>query len=259
MCRITSESTSPPFGPCESPFTPAPLPRDVFYKFAVKAVDDAGNADPTPATWEFNVETPVTEDQATAEAAAALYFPDFPGSVNMDVPASCGGNPETDCRGGTAEPPADQLQLTSTAARSVVEIVGARRWDVTATLSAVTLQPIHVKISGIDCDVTVNSGPGSYSDWQFSVPLNFVTESASGRKRIVTGDITLNRFEDSDFTISQPPGGSFGCSFVNWGSAYFIDTFKQTIADWMRDNAGNPLCAGWGPPYLGQCPPGPGG
>ena len=77
----------------------------------------AGNVDGTPATRAFDVETPLTEDLATVDAAAKLYFPD---TVDMDVPSSCGGNPAIDCPGGNPEPPAKQLRVSSTRAIQTV-------------------------------------------------------------------------------------------------------------------------------------------
>ena len=48
-----------PFHACGTPFVPPAL-EDGDHEFAVRAIDDAGNIDPTPVTSEFVVDTRVT-------------------------------------------------------------------------------------------------------------------------------------------------------------------------------------------------------
>ncbi len=52
-CRLDGA----PFASCSSPYTTAPLP-DGSHTFEVRATDNAGNTDPTPATYSFTVFTP---------------------------------------------------------------------------------------------------------------------------------------------------------------------------------------------------------
>ncbi|MFN8150908.1 MAG: Ig-like domain-containing protein [Solirubrobacterales bacterium] len=51
-CRVDSD----PFAPCTSPFTAASLP-DGSHTFEVRAIDQANNVDPTPASRSFTVDT----------------------------------------------------------------------------------------------------------------------------------------------------------------------------------------------------------
>lgn len=69
-CRIDSD----PFAPCSAPFTSASLP-DGAHTFEVRAIDQAGNADPTPPTRSFTVDT----------AAPATTIDSGPsGTINSD-------------------------------------------------------------------------------------------------------------------------------------------------------------------------------
>jgi hypothetical protein len=67
-CRIDDAA----FAPCTSPFTTDPLP-DGDHVFAVRGVDAAGNADPTPATRGFTVDTEAPQtavDQGPPDVAS---------------------------------------------------------------------------------------------------------------------------------------------------------------------------------------------
>ncbi len=235
------ETTS--FEPCSNPFVPAsPLP-DGSYTLAVRARDEAGNVDKTPASQGFIVETPITNDLATAQAAAALYFPD---ALDMDAPASCGTDPAIDCPDGNPLPPADQVRIESI--RSVVEVPGQNRYDVSATLDVTTLQAIKVSAFGLDCDLTMNSANGADPDWDARVSLNFYVEPSSGDYYIYLGNMLINGVEVADYAFS----GDFGCTLVDWGSAYAQDSIVNTLED--QFGSGSSLCAAPGPAYLGPCP-----
>jgi hypothetical protein len=241
-CRFTPDSD---FDVCFSPFTtPTELP-DGAYEFQVRATDPAGNADKSPATREFNVESPLRKTEETGVIASAIYFPDI---ADIDAPASCGGNPEVDCPNGQPLPPADQLRLTSS--RSGVWSGPSSRYDLTVTLDVETLQAVKMKISGIECDVTFTSANGTIPTWQVQVPLNFQIEASTGDFRIVPGSIGINNFEQDDVEIT----GGFSCAFANFGTAPF-----GSFVDWLSDTmVGYSLCAAPGPEYLGPCPPPPG-
>ncbi|WP_144429526.1 adventurous gliding motility protein AgmC [Myxococcus hansupus] len=55
-CSLDAEA----FRPCTSPYQPAVIPADGSHVFQVRAVDHAGNVDPTPAThsWEVDTQAP---------------------------------------------------------------------------------------------------------------------------------------------------------------------------------------------------------
>jgi hypothetical protein len=239
-CRITSESSSPPFAPCESPFTPAsPLPRDVFYAFEVRAIDDAGNSDSTPGSYEFDVETPMTEDQPTADLAAAIYFPD---TIDMDVPSSCGGNPAIDCPGGNAAPAADQLRVTS--GRALQAIANQHRYDVTVTQSVQTLSPFKMNYSGANCDVTLTSANGTSPTWSITAQLQFVISATSGRTHMVPSNVQLTGLETADYSLAGDFICTVGGAFIP--ASVVADQYEQWFANYW-------MCAAPGPDYIGPC------
>jgi len=63
-CRIDSGA----YAPCTSPHTTAPL-ADGHHTFYVRAIDAAGNPDPTPATRNFRVDTHAPSSQASAPSS----------------------------------------------------------------------------------------------------------------------------------------------------------------------------------------------
>ena len=66
QCRIyIKDSTAPAFSACASPFT-APILADGTYTFDVRAVDEAGNPDASPATLELLVDTGPPDTSLTA-------------------------------------------------------------------------------------------------------------------------------------------------------------------------------------------------
>lgn len=245
-CRITSTSSSPSFEPCESPFTPAsPLPRDAFYTFEARAIDAAGNVDSTPASWDFDVETPVTEDQQTAELAAAIYFPD---AADMDVPASCGGTNPVDCPNGTPLP-ADEDQLSTASSRSVVSGgVNSHRYDVTVTHGAQTLSPVVVTVSGSDCNLTFNSANGMSDHWTITESLGFVTGDYVGGApggKYISPQTSVSGVESADYAL----GGTVFCSSASsfFSASNFAGIYLSILG------VDRPLCAALGPGYLGPC------
>jgi hypothetical protein len=236
------------FAPCTSPFTPAsPLP-DESYVFEVRARDKAGNLDATPATRAFSVNTPLTEDLPTAQAAAALYFP---ATADRDVVASCGGSTPVDCPGGVPAPAAPQLRVASSTP-SLVAIAGTSRYDVSVTQGVSTLAPIKVTIPLVgDCNLTLTSANGTQPTWNVFVSLQFVIDSTTGERRILHQNLTTTGVEAADFTLT----GSVACALANaFNAASIGNLYTGLLADSMSQ-VGWALCAAPGPAYLGPCPP----
>jgi hypothetical protein len=248
-CRITTAGSSPPFEPCDTPFTPAsPLARDAFYTIEARAIDAAGNVDPTPGSWDFDVETPISEDQPTLDLAAATYFPD---SGNRDVLAICAGSTPIDCPGGTALPP-DNDQISTASSRSLVSVGGGtHRYDLTATHDSQTLNPVVLTLQGADCNLTWNSANGATPHWTITESLNFVTETQGhtvpGGKFISPSNISMTGVDSSDFAI----GGSFTCTS---GSSFYP---SSALAAQYPSVVGAdiPMCPALGPGYIAPCQP----
>jgi hypothetical protein len=267
QCKLDRAAWSP----CRSPKRYSRLEQGR-HVFRVRARNKTGAVDPSPATRAFVIdpagnqtaalgqptatppqppppEVPITKTQETAEEAAELYFPD---TINLDVPASCGGSPELDCPNGSPLPPEDQLSVTST--RSVVEQVGQSRYLVTAVSGVATLEVIKANIPPIgECEVTLtsDSAGGALPNWTIEVPLNFVKDPTSGEYRIEMGDLTLSEFEAADYTVE---GSNIGCSTANPGTSYFQEIYLNTLRAHFAE-VGSPMCAAPGPAYLGPCPP----
>jgi hypothetical protein len=252
-CRITSASSTPPFMPCDSPYSPAdPLPRDAFYTIKARAIDEAGNVDPTPGSWDFSVETPITEDQQTLDQALAIQFPT---AATMDVPASCGGSTPIDCPGGNALPADDdQLSTSSSNVSAVSAGPNSHQYNVTATNGTQTFSPVVVGVPLVgDCNLSINSADGSSDHWTVTESLQFVTGAYSpilgqipGGKFISPQNTSISGAEAADFAL----GGNFGCQFASLQLALFTDTLTQTYSSTLY----RPLCAKLGPGYIEPCP-----
>ena len=228
------------FAPCTSPFTPAsPLP-DGPYTFEVRARDEAGNADATPATQAFSIVTPITESLETAQTAADLYFPD---RVKLDVPASCDSNPTIDCPGGVPLEPSDQLSVDSI--RNVVAAPD-HRYDITVTSRVATLEGFTMNHSGIDCNVSLTSANGTSLDWGIGTQLNFFFDTTWGDRRIAAGTPSVSGVEGADYSIS----GAFLCQSGFITPAVIQGVYSATLDAYLQQ-VGNPLCADPGPAYLG--------
>jgi hypothetical protein len=236
QCRLGSAA----FSTCVSPHS-IELPDEV-YTFAVRARDAAGNVDATPATRTFEVLTPITQDQATAEAAAAFYFPD---SADLDVPSDCGSLP-VDCPGGVASPPTDQIRVIGV--DRVVEGPDLGRFDVTVTVDVSTLAPFILTRLGADCSVAVTSADGTVPTWDVVVRMDFVSIDGSSEFRIHPDNPAIEGIEDGDVEIL--PTSPF-CSSMAIGAA---DVESVMIGMIDRGLIGGDLCAARGPDYLGRCP-----
>jgi hypothetical protein len=250
VCRITSASSSPPFGPCSSPFIPAsPLPRDAFYTFEVMAIDQAGNADATPASWHFDVETPITDDLQTAQLAAAILFPD---TANKDAIAWCSPNDTIlDCPGGTALAP-DPNQLSTASSRSAVAAVAtgpnSYRYDFTVTHDAHTISPVVLTSFGSNCNLTFNSANGASPHWTIQDSLTIVNSTSAnnwhpGGKAIAQQGI-ISGIEAADYGLA----GSFTCLSNPFNTGQMTGAY-QAMTDPFRS-----LCVALGPGYIAPCP-----
>jgi hypothetical protein len=229
------------FEPCINPYTPSAPLGDGFYSFRVRARDQAGNVDGTPAVRGFNPETPLTEDSETAEAAAAFYLPD---SFDLDVPPNCNGTPTVDCPAGVPAPPAPQVHFDTS--RVVVPVVEQHRYDLTATLDVSSLQTFLITYSGVNCYVTVDSaGDDTPPTWTLNLQLNFFVDAVFGDTYIRANNISMTGLDSGDYSLS-------GDVLCNLAGALIP---ASVIQDQLESSFELPdLCAAPGPNYLGPCP-----
>jgi hypothetical protein len=236
-CRIAPAA----FAPCASPYTPSAPLADGQYAFEVRARDAVGNTG--TATRAFEVLTPLTKDLATAQAAAAFVVPD---AADLDVPASCGGNPQIDCPGGVPVPPADQLHLT--ASRTYVDLLETQdRVDVTAQMTVSTLVPFKITYSGTTCDVSLVSANGANPTWKLDFQELFVHPPSSTDWQVNVTNASLTQVDDADIVIDT---GTVACALV----ASSIGFFKGQLIDEFEQLFETSLCAARGSDYIGPCP-----
>jgi len=244
-------ATAGVFTACTSPFTPAsPLP-DASYTFQVRGTDPAGNRG-APATRAFQTITPITKDQASMEAAAAVWIP---ASRNFDVPASCAGSPRVDCPDGITPLPAED-QVSFSSARTVTATGDPNIYNLSVLADVVSLPAKVVKVTvtspvTLTCDLTVDSGAGSVDGWTATSSLGFV--DVSGETRIQAGPVTVTGIEAADMTVT----GGAGCATVDGLKGTFVGQLQSLVKQELEEyieSVGNPLCAAPGPAYLGPCP-----
>jgi hypothetical protein len=239
-CRMGSEG----FASCSSPYSPEVPLTDDTYTFQVRAVDAAGNADPSPASDTFTVETPLRADLATAQAIQTFYLPD---PAAFDMPASCGGGVEVDCPNGQPAPPTDQISINTTSL-DFDESVGQNRVDVSIQALVATLAPIKVKIKGAECDLTVDSTADTTPpDWRATYSQQFVVEPTTEEMYAYVNNTNVTGVDDGDWNLAGPFICTLGSSFIN--SSTVAGVFASGLEQHMR-----PICAKPGPGYIAPCP-----
>ena len=104
VVRFECSLDAAPFATCTSPFTPGTPPADGTHTLQVRAVDEAGNVDPTPAIHTWVVDT------ATPDTAISLTSPVPPRNPNNSRSAAFGFTSSAtdvvrfECRLDTTEP-----------------------------------------------------------------------------------------------------------------------------------------------------------
>jgi Collagen triple helix repeat (20 copies) len=191
---------------------------------------------------EFAYETlPFTDE--VGQAAAELLVG---GVRDVEVPANCSGTPSVGCVGGQPVSPAPQIRISGTNVTATA-VAGSSRFDVTATVSAKTLQGIPVSLSGADCLLNIDTAAGTSPTAQVAFPLDLVNrEDPTGPpNRLVVGDIVINGLTADDFEIT----GGFLCQAADWGIGFFIGTITDSLADSIKTD----LCGAPGPELFMPC------
>jgi hypothetical protein len=186
----------------------------------------------------------LTADQATAAAAAAFVLP---ASKDYDVTANCSAN-SVACPGGVPSNPLPQVRVQATNVNAV-QVPATLRWTTTATLAVVTLQPIPVTISGVSCDVSVNSANGSVATVAGSADLNFLSypNPAGTTNFIAVQNASITGVETADLTLT----GSFTCQLADAFKSSFIPQLTDQIEAFVQGN----ICGAPEPAVFMACPP----
>lgn len=186
----------------------------------------------------------LTADQATADSAAAFLLP---ASQDLDVVASCAGDPTIACPGGVPSDPLPQVQVLATNVLTT-QVPGTDTWNGSATLQAATLQAVPFTYSGVSCTLTVNSAtsgsPTLSGTWQQTF-LSYPTLGGQPNY-VAVGNVTITGLESGDVQIS----GGFSCDLFGSLTSFFIPTFESQIAAYVEGN----LCGAPDPDTWMACP-----
>ncbi|QRK12155.1 hypothetical protein JQX13_20200 [Archangium violaceum] len=216
-CRLSPATT---FAPCTSPFD-LTVPADGSYTFAVRAVDAAGNVDPTPASYSWTVDT-------TAPSVPVVTGPT--GTVDTLTPVIS----------GTAEPGS-----TVTIIIDGVEVVTAQtdssgNWSYTPTTPLME-GPHTVTVRGTDA-------VGNTSEVSAGHSFTIVQDHAAPDTTITSGPSDTTPENSATFTFdSNELGVTYECSLD--GADFTPCTSPVTLTDLSegehtfqvraRDAAGN--------------------
>ena len=176
------------------------------------------------------------------------------GPLVVPIPPNC-TNPYVACPGGVPQdpPPTFVLDLTpqegDTPRRTVANITGAARYDLSYRARVSTSVPIAATVSGSECTVSVDSTPGASPDLRFDARVGFANVGWQTRPSLGVAD--LSGLEDDDHTWS----GAFACSF---SEQYFEEQLRDLLVD-VVDGRLNELlsdmCGADDPTYWQPCHP----
>jgi hypothetical protein len=148
---------SAPYTACTSPFTTAALP-DGPHTFAVRAVDLAGNVDPTPASYGFTVDTTPPDTEITAGPGATTND----ATPTFEFGASEGGS-TFQCRVDS-----DPFSVCDSPLTTVALSDGAHKFEVRATDPAGNTDPVPAShaftVDTTAPDTSITSGPGATTE-----------------------------------------------------------------------------------------------
>jgi hypothetical protein len=196
--------------------------------------------------------TPTGFAQITKDPAALVGSLLGGGGLSFNVPGSCSGDPAICCDANNqplaACGPLDiDLSTHADDVGNRLELApqqGKGELLVTMRARLKTEMDLPLSIFGQSCGVKIDTVPGSNKDVEIILPLDFAQDATSGTTRINVGTLTINRLEDSDFTLN----GGFFCTIGQFGLSFFIDTLKSTFADQIKGTIQDQLCK--------QCPTG---
>jgi MYXO-CTERM domain-containing protein len=183
---------------------------------------------------------------ATLEAdPAALVGPLLGGGeLSIEVPASCGSDPEICCSGGTPDATCgpvniDLVEQAGDDPRLEVQPVqGQQRIDVVIRARLATAAPIPVSYLGIACDIGIDTVGGATDDLVLSMEVNLPQDPDEDTTRIEVNnsDVAL---EDGDVDV----GGNILCSSVgNALKGIIIGLLTDTINEAVADTLSNQGC-----------------
>lgn len=178
------------------------------------------------------------------------------GPLSINVPGSCGSDPEICCDGGVPAATCGPINIDLSLrpgddARLVLDPVeGQKRLTVTLRARVQTAMDLPVKAFGISCGAELNTANGDNDDLEIVVPVNFEPQHASGT-RIVVGDIVINRLDDEDIDLN----GNFLCDAASWGVQFFTGTLKDTFSEQIKNAIQGQTCKACETGDVAECGP----
>jgi hypothetical protein len=194
---------------------------------------------------------PIVITDKSAQALADRLFAHATGPT-LPVPAQCAGGFQWSCPNGTPSDPLptvtlDQTKHAADSARSAgTAVPGADRIDLAGTFRIASDGPIPITITGLSCNLTIDSTAGAAPDMTLSVSDNVVGGSPNGPTSV--GDPSLTGLEAADFSI----GGSLTCQGVSVAPSQIADMLTQVLDAWLQTVA--VVCGTTAPVYFEACP-----
>ncbi|MEO8704277.1 MAG: hypothetical protein ABI867_29760 [Kofleriaceae bacterium] len=182
-------------------------------------------------------------DKIEADPAALVSSLLGSGGLSFPVPGTCGGTPEICCVNNVPVANCGPLNIdlalqAGDDERLVLTPQAPNKLQVTMRARLKTGMDLPLNIIGASCKVKIDTQPGSNKDVEIILPLTFAQDATAGTTRVVVGDLTINRLETSDITLS----GSILCSIGGLGIGFFIDTLKDTFADQIKGTIQDQMC-----------------
>ena len=186
--------------------------------------------------------------EPTAERVTeAIMLALSPGQPSSVAP-TCGQEPSVCCPSGTPE---DCAMLFDFVSDDVVVTATSdpRRFTYTIPVRVRTPAPLPFEISGLDCDLTVDSADSGAPTVELSGEMDFDVHPNSPdpdptRARSISFDVTS--LDDDDMSI----GGGLGCALANFGVGAANGLVSDTIASALAVDA----CLACDTTALGACP-----
>ncbi|WNG33155.1 adhesin [Archangium violaceum] len=216
-CKLSPATT---FTPCTSPFD-LTVPADGTYTFEVRAVDAAGNVDPTPASYTWTVDT-------AAPAAPVVTGP--AGTVDTLTPVIS----------GTAEPGSTVTVIIDGVEVGTAQTDASGNWSYTPA-TPLTEGPHTVTVRATDAAGNTSEGSAGHS-------FTIVQDTAAPDTTITSGPVGTTSENSATFTFdSNEPGVTYECSLdgADFAPCSSPVTFtglsegEHTVQVRARDAAGN--------------------
>jgi hypothetical protein len=196
---------------------------------------------PPPPEPEPVVLEPLPQTLETVQAAVNLLF----GTREIEVPANCGGSPPINCPGGVPLNPLSRISLEQRAV-SVTPTGSAYSFSSTLYMRSLTDISVTLPIAGV-CGIAIDTAPGASQTITVAGTMAFASQNPGGPIDRLDG--TSLQFTGLAQEDVRPTGG-FGCTIVDLGLGFVINTLETMLTDHLRGG----LCGVAGPELFTACP-----